>query len=238
MKQAKCIRKIVFCFALFLLLPTSIRAIDSCPYQVQSRLKAIASNIKVDYSYVENDKGVIFKIRFTNLHPDIVIYDATTGNGYSYNDSKELFLDGYMPGKSYKFEMKASYDFGGMALGTDGSNAISSDCAKQVLYTTYVSLPSYNAYYKDELCNNLTNVPLCDKWYKHNLSYDEWKKEVGKQKTTVEKQKNKHKTEQKNWLEPLLDLFLRYYYIPIAIIVIIFGLFIYRKKKQEKIEGW
>ena len=44
----------------------------------------------------------------------------------------------------------------------------------QTIFSNYVTLPSYNRFYKNTLCEGIENFDYCQKWFKHNMTYKEF----------------------------------------------------------------
>ena len=95
-----------------------------------------------------------------------IIFPRHFRNGTSerkeFSVKSEIILDNYGAGKSIEYKIYSNLNY----------------CRGQYISSLYVTLPSYNPYYKDELCKGLENYTLCRRWAKVDLTYDEFKKQM------------------------------------------------------------
>lgn len=221
-------RKILLLICMFMLfvIPSHALASDddafACSNQVASRYKQIASNVNVSTTYREENGGIKFQVVITNLTPDIVIQDLTRGTYYNYgmnaNNPSEVVIDGYEPGRAYRF----------VAYATNQD-----DCEYGELYTYYVNTPSYNPYYNDEVCKDAKEYKLCQKWLKTTLSHDEFVKQVTAYKDSLKKNEQ---TKVKGVETPTFNLaqfLIDYYYIFLIIIILFCIGAIYWNEKHD-----
>ena len=209
-------KKILLVFALFILLPTNVNAI-MCSNDRKAVFREQAKNIAVNYTYVELDNDVVFNIKFDNIPSDFYLYDVDTGAKYYPDGESSVLLMNAEKNKSYKFWVYVD-------------DAL---CQEETLYTHYITIPGYNVYSKDKLCEGIETYKLCNKWININLSYDEWKKEVNDYiKSLNKRQIEDEKEEPKGVLEYVMDFYTSYYYfiLPGVILLCIGGIFIYNKK--------
>lgn len=210
--------KKILLFSLVLLFPIIKVNALYCSYSDLAYLKKLASNISYYYDYEEINNNVSFKITLTNLQDELYIVDSTSGKRYDYSD-KEITIDGYQSGQIIRYYVYS----------TKG------DC-EDVLYTVVVNLPTYNPYYRDEICKGIENYTLCQKWSTHGLSYEKFKErvqsylEVEKPTEVIEEEPE----EEYNFLDILIDILLDYYYIPLIIVVIgsSIGIYVINKKSD------
>lgn len=221
---------IIWLVLIFVLSPYRIYAknVLSCDYKEKARHNLIASNIDFELDYIEKADSVEFFITIYNLHPEIKIVDTYHDEVYQYNNledtPKEIKIGGYEDGNTVKFELYSRENI----------------CQINLLSTKHINLPSYNKYYRDSLCKGIEENTLCKKWVKNDLSYDKFKEEVRKYKSTLKKkQKEKErlaKSESKlvKFIETMMN-FIKENYIYILISIIILGslLTIIIYKKQE-----
>ena len=191
----------------------------ACNYQENSRLKNLASNVFTSYDYHVDSNT--FSIVITNLHPDIYLYDTVKKQFYYYNGSSTITVDGYEPGQSVKYNVHSNV----------------SNCQGQVQYYQYVSLPFYNSFYQDPICNGLDEYSLCQKWTTHGITkYDDFIKEV----TAYKALQNQNPV-----IEPIIEptitktttivqfLLNYYYYFLITIIIGCLSLMYYLTRKDS-----
>ena len=227
------------------ILPSGVKAADS-DYQQLSKLKQYANNIRFDYNYTETNNTVKFSIRFTNISEHVILQDLSTGK--TYTNTSEMVIDGLDAGKTYSFSVKASTVPAKVFTYTEYTNgtwvekeyiSVYADaCANIELKRIYVTLPTYNPYYNLPVCDGLDDYDMCFKWQKHELSKDEFEKQVMEYKTkkVIEEQEEKKQT--LTLLEQFISWYTKYYYIPLTLIIIICGVLIYNEKRNEKTNGW
>jgi len=130
----------------------------ACDNSIKSSQKTIASNVNFDLGYrIVNDKS-IFNLTVTGLNEDLYLQDE---NGKVYNGNDGIvIIDNLVGGKKYKYYIYSkAYSF----------------CSFGVLLTRTINVPSYNPYYKDDLCLEHKTSDLCNRWNNLNLTYDEFK---------------------------------------------------------------
>ena len=158
------IKVILFSFSLLFVMPYIVKA--QCEYGEKNRLQSLATNLNFSYNYVESDEGinsiVNFSITIANLHPDIYVVDQTNVNVYNYNSNKEVVINGYKPGTTTQFIVYAN----------------TQNCKGVELNNNYVTLPSYNRFYKDSVCDGVVGYNLCSRWARMTLKYDTFVKKV------------------------------------------------------------
>ena len=200
----------------FLVLKTDVNA--ACSYTRTANLKKIASNVDVSYTYTIVDNKATFDIRFANLTNDIYLYDSQ--NNKIYNQNGEILLQNFADGTKYRFFIKSN----------------DTDCKDEVLSTKYVTLPKYNRFYGDPLCEGIESYVLCQRWGSFNISsYTDYINQLRKYKASLVKEKEIETEEEKDTLaEKVVDFLLKYYiYILIAIIVLCSGIIYYLSKKDK-----
>jgi hypothetical protein len=147
---------ILLTFIIFLLHPKTITA-EVCDYVELARLKNIAENIEIKLSYFNMADDVNFSVSILNLRPGVYIRDLYKNAVYSYDSESPItMIDNYETGKSYQFQIYTDL----------------TDCKNKELKTINIETPYYNIFYNDTVCNGLDNYYLCDRWYKHGLSYE------------------------------------------------------------------
>ena len=152
--------KRIFLIIAFMLFIPSIYA---CSYSTKSNQRILASNVNFNVDYrIENDEA-IFKVTITGINDNL--YVSFGNNKYYGKDSDTVVIDNLKAGSKNKFEVYSdTYDF----------------CLFGSLSSKTISLPSYNKYYKDEICLNHQDSNLCYRWSSVNMTYDEFKKAVSK----------------------------------------------------------
>lgn len=214
-------KKIMIIFLLALFIPVAKVEGYYCTYSEIARLKKIAANINVSYDYIEKNNSAIFSVTLVNLNREVYIVDATTSNTYRYNGD-ELTISNYNSGSTIQYYVYP----------------VNSDCDDQLLYTIRLVLPSYNSYYKDEICKGIEEYTLCQKWSSHNLNYNEFKNRVTnyKESQKIEEKPNQNPdNDNDSLLHVLISLLVEYYYIILIVLILISSFGIYKLNKKSDI---
>jgi len=189
-----------------------------CSFAESSRLKQIAANVNYSYDYEIVNNKVKFNITLVNLNPDIYFVDSNNKT-YRYK-SNEINLKGYDSGKvKFKFY------------------AVDEDC-EDVLREITITLPHYNKFYNDAVCEGVKNYSLCQKWTENNYDYDTFVKKVNLYKESLKEEPVEDVIEEENneyFLDIILDFILEYYYIFLVAIIIFSGIGIYVIDKKSNI---
>lgn len=209
-------RKKIICLVigLTILLPGHVNG-AMCTNEDKLKFQELARNITANYEYVEENGDVTFTIKFNNIPEGFIIYNFTDDKKYE-NPGSELVVPAEK-NKSYKF------------------NIFTSDiaCHLSPLHNIYITVPGYNKYYNDDLCEGIEDYKLCYKWLNMTMEYDDWKKEVNKYIEKLNKKEEKKEKEiEKGIFETIFDFINTYYLILIPGIIILFVLIriIYNKK--------
>ena len=154
----------VICF-LLLLIPFRVLATD-CDFNDINKYQSLASNINFNYDFEESNNDVTFNIIITNM-PEELYIKSEDGKTFSYRTlgSSETTLYGYKSGE-YSFKIY-TYD---------------EKCNGEVFGTNYITLPYYNKYYKDKVCDDAKDYKLCQKWVNPGMSYKDFVDDVKKHK--------------------------------------------------------
>lgn len=201
------LKKYYFCIVFLILLfavPFYVKA--DCTYNEKVRLQKLAGNVNFSYHYTETEHSIIFNITVSNLTSELYMIDQTTKKTY-YANNEDFVIEGYTPGSTVQFDFYVR----------------DSSCETKSIFTNYVTLPSYNPYYKNEICKGIEEYKFCQKWLKHNMTYKEFYNNVLNYKTKeIEKVKEEEKKvkEEFDWAI-VIDFWAKYYvYILLAIIII------------------
>lgn len=188
-----------------------------CNYQDVAKYKKIASNINYSYEYIETDNDVVFKITLVNLDPSLYLKDSKS-NVYYYTSS-EIVVDG-KSGENISFYVYPTDTF----------------CKKESLYTIRIQLPTYNKFYKDEICKGIETYELCNKWSTHNLSYEKFTSKVISYKESLKKDEIIIEVnDEKTILDYIIKFAIDYYYVILILIIFICSTIIYIKNKKSDI---
>lgn len=187
-----------------------------CSNEDKSNLGSLASNTKISYDYIENNNTVIFNLTLSNIYENMKIKDVAHNIIYNYQGS-ELTIQNFNPNQSYKFEFY-----------TD-----SYSCSGFLIYSKYITLPAYNKYYKDSLCDGIENYKLCKKWQSVNLNYDEFTSKINEYKNSLITDEDEHGSEIKGIYDFIFEFYSKYYYIILPLIIISSIITIYYRNKKN-----
>lgn len=207
----------------FLLIPVSVlaRSKTSCDYSLIAKLRGLANNVNINYSYEIIDDKVRYILEFVNLNDDIYFIDNNTK--IRYDNSNNIIISDYMSGK---------YGF------TFYSN--NSNCLNEKLSVKYVNLPYYNKYYRYNECNGIEDFNGCQKWIRYDVGYDDFLEDVSNYKKTLNDSILIVDNEDTNWFDDFASFFLTYYYIVMPIVIgLIIGIIYlvkYIKFKKNRFE--
>lgn len=213
------VMKKLLLFSILMLLPISSYALE-CDYTEKARLKKLASNLNTSYIPIEVDNTVSFNVTISNIYPGLLIVDASSGIQYTYDESREkpseITITNLKPDRTYRYEVYSTNE----------------ECNDSSLNIYYVTLPAYNSFYKDPLCEGISDYKLCNKWYKTNITYDDFVKEVTEYKKNLEKTEN-IETSQESGINPIIDFILQYYYVFIILFISAVSYVIYVRRKRD-----
>lgn len=210
---------ITFLVLSLLLFPRVIEAAD-CSHETVSNYSKILGNINYTYRYREENKKAKFDIILLNVPTDFYVRDEVTDK-YYMSDGKEMVFSSYEPNATYRFEVFPDI------------NACSDIGARYI----YVTVPGYNPYYNDPVCDGVTNYQYCNRWFQNNLSYKDFVAEV-----TAYKERRKteevisDKKVNRDTMNYILDFLKRYYMIILPIIIVsTIGYIIYHNRRDDSL---
>lgn len=201
--------------AFFLFFPNIVKA--DCTVEEKIALSKMVSNVKITPIFREETEN--FSIIISNITPSIYFKDMTSKMVYE-NTGKEVEIYNLNPNTSYRIKFLSAIKA----------------CHGEAITSTYVNLPGYNKYYKDPLCEGLEDYKICQKWVNYHYDRETFEKEVKKIEKKEEKQKQEieEKSEVvKGMYDYLGELYERYYYIVLPIIIIACIITIVRLRKKE-----
>ena len=190
---------------------------NSLKVDYQNRAKNIS------YSYTYNDSNNTFSMLFTNITDGLYLIDMDTM--FEYKNNGEITINNVGAGKSYRF-----------GVFTSDANP----CSGSSIYNIYITLPFFNPYYTDSLCDGINNYKYCKKFINKSVSYEEFKENVTNYKNSLNKDNKDTKEEiEKTFIEKIFnkvfDLYLKYYFLILPFIIIITLLAIVRENKKDSL---
>lgn len=194
----------------------------ACSYEESSRLQKFLNNIQVSYDYEEKN-NISFKVTFTNIPKDLYLVNSFTGQIIAHT--------GETLGEYVEQNLSSGQDIRYIAYGNRG------ECKDELIGIKYVSLPYYNKYYDDPLCEGIEEYSLCQKWTTHSLtSYEKFSSEIKTYKESLKKEPIIRPEEEKTlgMFDYFTTFLLKYYYGFLITIIIICSIAIYYLNKKNK----
>ena len=214
-------KKIVLLLVSFFILPLSSYAYQYCDDQTDATARTLAANVNVVYE-VNSDQNdnPYFTIYITNLNSDMLLIDTGSGNSYKgFNENKtELVINSTISGK-HNFMI---YSF---------------KCKNKVGGKT-ITLPSYNEYYLDPLCQGLESYKQCQKWSGYSASRAQFEQDIQDIKDKIKKaEEEKEGTKiSKFWYNKLVKVFFKTWWLIIIDIMLGVAIYYYYKNRAKKKE--
>lgn len=197
-------------FFSILLMPSYVLAVSNkdCSFTLLSDLKKIANNVDISYEYHIVDDEVSFDVTIANITEDIYfkLFGSNISYHYSDTDNGVITFKNYVSGV-HKFAFYSE----------------NSECANERLSIRTVDLPYYNKYYDYDICSNVPNYKLCQKWVKYDGTFENFSNSVKKYIKSLEKKENVDDIKELNFFDKIVCFVLNYYYLilPIGALLII-----------------
>ena len=206
----------------------NVYAEDECDYAEQNRLNALASNVKANYS-VSEEPEVYFTININNLTDEIYIMVKSSEDSeyqeYYYSEEN---------GGNISFTSSEIYkklDF------TILIYAVNPYCDRNELRTITVTTPRYNPYYGYEICEDVRDFYLCQKWSDFEMSYEELVNRVNDYKETLNKKTKETEEEpDKNIVKEVVNFVVKnylYFVIGAGVAVVTTSVILIIKRKRR-----
>lgn len=213
-------KSFIFIVCLFIF-PIVTNAASSCNTATMSNISSLANNVNIVYEVDSSSKVPVFTITLSNLTSDMIVFDKNLGKTYKgfANTGSEI---------SIKTKTSGSYSF-----------AIYSKQCKEQVATKSVSLPTYNIYYGDKLCDGLDDCDVCQKWYGSNSDRKTFElgiQECKKKQSVVVEDEEEPIAQVQPWYEKIGNVFLKYWWAIIILMIIIIGIYYAIRAKQKKNE--
>ena len=223
-------------------------SVDLCSIETKSKLRMEAANVSVNYQAIDvpfqNDENIpidsqgaveyYFDIKIFNLNSKLNVYVKNANNKNSEGVQvtyKNIGEDGAAHVRkrvgeeliNLIFEIRASREVG--------------ECSREVLRTVKMTLPKYNNLAEREICNEVPEFYMCQKYITFNVKPENFSKEVTEYKEKLEKQQNESDSgdEDNNTLtDQAADVISNNKYLIVGVIVvagIAITIFVLKKKK-------
>ncbi len=215
-------KRIVFSLIICLFMFPSLVDAAECSASDRERLQKFANNVTFTLEEANYNGKFYFDVLFAGVSSDLLFRSSeklSYYKNYSSNYIDEFVVEMLEPGRTYEFEV----------LGY-------TKCNTTLLRNITITVPNYNVYHNDNVCNDAKEYSLCNKWYKNEYSYDEFVKKVTEFKNN--KQNNKNDYEQNisndNGGFDLYSFYQKYYWYVLFSMIAALGLLIYFWIKENK----
>ena len=217
-------KKLFLILGLFLTFFPIVKAYPCSKEQI-TKFEKLASQIHVTYDYREVNDNVLFDINFHNVGNNFYIVDYYNFNYpkiYENDGNGIIVVNNCLPGNKYRFSILN----------------INKLCDSKIISELYVTLPSYNAYYKDDICKDIGEFELCKKWVNNgNISYEQFLTSVKNYKKEIQKVPEEIDDKIEENLFNKIRNFIAVHYtniiVIILVIVIVIICFVLRKKNRK-----
>ncbi len=207
-------KKIIFLFIiLFLVLPYTVlaRSIDNCNFSLLSNLKKIVNNVDITYDHHIVDDNVSFDITIANITEDIYFKINGSDNIYYYSDTNNgvVTISNFVSGTHRIVFYSNNYD-----------------CADEKLIAKTINLPYYNKFYNYDICADVPDYKLCQKWAKYDGTYESFRNEVINYINGLDNELNDDEQVDLNFFDKIINFVLKYYYLFFPLFILVtFGVF-------------
>ena len=213
-------KKILFSIFCFIVLTFKVSAItyNGCQSSDISRLRALVNNVNIYYDYYMVDGFPYFTVTLTNVPDGVYFVDTLTKTTYSYANTinGEISIPNYS-GSSGKYKFYTAI----------------AGCYGTKLSDKYYKFPDYNIYYQSDLCKDIPNYSLCQKWIKNNYTRREMQKLIYEYKNPQNIEEEQQIVYEKTWFDKIIDFYVKYYYIFLGVILVICLPIIIIKNKRD-----
>lgn len=220
-------KKIILIVSLLFLLPISVqaKANTSCDYTLLANLKSLASNINISYDYYIESNEAYFNVTINNITPDIYIVDNVTNVIYNYQNTSagEVIINNYKDVTKLQYSVYSS----------------DNNCNGELLSTLYITLPTYNQYSSNPVCDDIKDYSLCQRWNPFNGTHEDFITRVNNYKNSKVVEEDPIEEEKKDittLLDKLGTLYSKYYIVLYVIIILPSIIIIYRHNKKSKFD--
>ena len=179
---------------------SSVFADDLCSLDTKTKLRVAAANVTVNYEPVEvpyqdepgvpaDSQGVVeyfFDVKIYNINSDLKVLvksdqDSSTGVEVTY---KNIQKDG-----AVTVRKRVGNELTNLVFEVKGSNS-TGGCATEVLRTIKLTLPKYNSLAEREVCTEVPEFYMCQKYITYDVNPANFSKEIAKYKEKLEQQQN------------------------------------------------
>lgn len=173
---------------------------ELCPLETKTNLRVAASNVTVNYQPIEvpyqneadvpaDSAGAVeyyFDVKIYNVNSDLQVKiksddEFTDGVTVTY---KNIQKDGAIHARK-----RVGNELTNLVFEIYGSDS-TGGCAVEVLRTVKLTLPKYNNLAEREVCTEVPEFYMCQKYVTYNIDPASFSKEIAKYKEKLEQQQN------------------------------------------------
>lgn len=206
--------------------PCFVKAYE-CSQSDRERLQKMANNISVTLEEKNVDGVIHFDATVAGVSKEIRLYEQSTfvyHRNITGNAIYEIVFERLTQGKTYTYKVV-------------GDNV----CKNYTFRTIRLSIPKYNSYYNDSICNKAKTYNLCQKWYDtSNLSHEEFVSKVASyiENNITENIKPNVSNDNDDFYMLFMRFYDKYYYIVLFSLIICLSILIYlwiRANKKNRL---
>lgn len=208
---------------IIILIPMNIKAY-SCDYDISTNLKQLATNIDYTYDYTITNDDAFFYLTFTNVYKDLYLVNKTTNERYypdANQDMSTIRIGPLNDGTAYE-----------MVVYTNSYGSYY-DCRNISLYSFYITTPTFNPYYQLDICKGYESYKLCNIWYNHGLTKEQFLTSMTNYIASLNKTDDNPSDEDKDQDNTVIKWYLSNYYYILPAIIIVGGYIIYADRKNN-----
>ena len=202
-RRMRKVKYFIFTLVCMLVIPTISNA--ECDYQRQAELARKASNVQLNYLYIENQG---FQVIMTNLTSDLYAVDMY---GQRINGGEEKIFE-YSSGT-------VSFDI----------YSVDTACSRKLI-TKSVNLPILNSFYGSDECKQFPEFKYCQLWGNYSIDDEAFQSEFNEYKTEREKKLTEISEKEKTAFDIIIEVlqqnvFMIIFFGIVIVIMIIYKLF-------------
>lgn len=191
---------LIMILGMALTVPVFAEEEELCPLETKTNLRVAASNVTINYQPVEiayqNEPGVpadstgaveyYFDIKIYNVNSQLKVIIKSDEDGFGETEAtyKNIQKDGAIHVKK-----RVGNELKNLVFEVRGSDA-TGGCAVETLRTIKLTLPKYNNLAEREVCTEVPEFYMCQKYITYDVDPANFAKEIAKYKEKLEQQQN------------------------------------------------
>ena len=163
--------KIIIISFLFFLLFINANKLEAivydCKKEDENKLLELANLIDVTFYEEEGNLNLMVN----NIYDNFIVIDRNTQIGYKGYDTENIII--YNIDRTKEINLSVISNM--------------SNCYNKVIRTIKKEVPKYNPYYDTSICSGMNGYPLCDKYYPHGYTEEQFNSIVKSAKVNYDK---------------------------------------------------